>query len=91
MITRMLKISVAVFSLFGLTACPVALLDVRPRGDDIVYGSYTEAYDEAYEECTQNQRFADKTLAECLKVLDFQENVNYRSMDDFSNQGGDDE
>jgi hypothetical protein len=87
---KLFKIFLALFSLFSLTACPVAILDVRPRGDEIVYESYTEAYDEAYEECTDNPRFAEKTLAECLKMLDFKQNESYRSLDDYVDSDGDD-
>ncbi len=80
------RLSSILVVLFSLGGCIVGLIDVRPRGDDIVYDSYTEAYDEAYEECTNNPRLADKTLGDCLKMMDFKEGAASSSMDDLLNE-----
>lgn len=46
------------------------------RSDEISYDSYTESYDKASHECTENPQFVNKSLAYCLKIMDFQENVS---------------
>jgi hypothetical protein len=43
------------------------------RKDKISYDSYGEAYEKANLECNENPRFSNKSLAECLKTMDFQE------------------
>jgi len=76
------KLFIVFLSLFGLTSC-LALFDVRPRGEDIYYHSYTEAYDQAYEDCSSDPALARQTLAECLKAMDFDENEYDKTMEDF--------
>lgn len=51
------------------------------RSDEISYDSYTESYDKASHECTENPQFVNKSLADCLKVMDFQENVSTKDSD----------
>jgi hypothetical protein len=58
-----------VISLF-VTAC-----DFPKRGDQISYTSYNDAYEVASRECQNNPQFVNDGLADCLRKMDFQENI----------------
>jgi hypothetical protein len=61
---------------FFVTAC------IFPkRGDEINYASYSDAYEVASLECKTNPQFVNAVFADCLKKMDFKENVFSQDFD----------
>lgn len=70
---------IIIVSLF-ITAC-----DFPKRGSQVSYTSYTDAYEVASRECQSGPQFANESLYDCLKAMDFQENVYTQDFDSVTN------